>query len=185
MLTLKSNLDFLRHKNNPPVPQFSTCWKPFSEPESARALWGPCQPHLSLCQEPPESVLLSSCSGSLMPSRSQIFLHQRQMAKSRCQANGEVMHFYNGMSYGSLSPKLAAASCRLVLAIAASQLYKLEQDEGELLLAWGFLAGSTLNHNRWPWAPSHVWDNITDPESPTLQDTSPSNPCKNPAHGQT
>lgn len=66
------------------------------------------------------------------------------------------------------------------------QLYKLEQDEGELLLAWGFLAGSTLESQQVAMGTiSCLADNITDPESPTLQDTSPSNPCKNPAHGQT
>ena len=43
--------------------------------------------------------------------------YQRQMAKSslsRCQFE-RGWCVYNGMSYGSLSPKLAAASCRLVL----------------------------------------------------------------------
>lgn len=40
--------------------------------------------------------------------------YQRQMAKSRCQFE-RGWCIYNGMSYGSLSPKLAAASHRLAL----------------------------------------------------------------------
>ena len=99
--------------------------------------------------------------------------YQRQMAKSRCQAERGGC-IYNGMSYGSLGPKLAAASCRLVLIIAASPSSTISNKMNGILF-WpedSWLA-IPLNHNRWLWAPPHVWQTTSPTQNHPL--------CKTPA----
>ena len=158
----------------PPVPQSSTCLKPSFWARVCQGSMGALVNHIY----PFARSLQSQCyclhvQVHWCQAEARFSFYQRQMAKSRCQAE-RGWCIYNGMSYGSLSPKLAAASCRLVLIIAASpSSTSLNKMKGNFFWPEDSWLALPLNHNRWPWAPSHVQETTSLTQNPPL--------CKTPA----
>lgn len=109
-------------QTSPPAPRSSTLLPTSFWLRVCQGYTGVLVNHFTFLSKASELVLLSSPSGSLMQGKARFSFCQRQLA-NRCKVWRDAERgwcVYNGMSDGSLSPKLAAASGRLALVIVTS-----------------------------------------------------------------